>query len=269
MTQPSAWGALSRTLQRQPGPPKVLTPADLLAPAPAEPRADVAVRARDIEGGEGGASAAAQPDEDAFIVHTLDHRRDTLQGLALRYGVPQSAIVLANDLPSSGNLAAAGATLRIPKSAARLVASPALEDREASQRAKLRLLRARHGLSEGEARYYLEECRGDVEAASAMLREDEAREARALASGGAAASAAQTAGGRSVTASAGAAAGGTSAKSAAARAAAPLEIDSGSARRAWEDGGAAAGGHWGSEESEGAPLVERDASGLLRRRGAR
>ena len=112
------------------------------------------------------APAAAAPlplPEEDFVWHVVTPR-DTLMGLSLVYKTPANAILQANDLPSSGNLALLP-RVKIPRGQ-RL---PPAADAEASQRAKVREFRARNGLPEAEAKYYLMEAGWDLERAQEVL----------------------------------------------------------------------------------------------------
>ena len=207
----SAWAALSH-LPRGPfsGPPKTMTPAQMLAPLPAAPFSAAAAEWDDAAeaqprspsaaadaaasggggGGGGGAPRSAQPPR--FIEHRLE-KRDTLLGLSLRYGVSAAELRLANDMPqSSDNLSACGPTLRVPAAASGRAGAPsgrpAAPEAE-SARAVLRRFRVAHALLEAEAKYYLSLCDGDFDAASRELAQDLEVERRLGGSGAAAAAA--------------------------------------------------------------------------------
>jgi len=110
--------------------------------------------------------ATAEEDPESFLWHDVKSR-DTVLGLSLVYKVPVSAILLANDLPSSGNLALVP-RVRIPRGAAPLKTGDALE---ASRRAKVREFRMRNSLPEAEAKFYLMEGEWDLDRAQAVLQQ--------------------------------------------------------------------------------------------------
>lgn len=103
--------------------------------------------------------------ERGWVEHVVGPR-DTIMGLALRYGVTPGEIKLANQLPTD-NLATAR-VLRVPTGRV-LPPPPPPADNPA---AIIRRFRAANGVSEKEARYYLEEARYDERAAAAELAAD-------------------------------------------------------------------------------------------------
>lgn len=96
-------------------------------------------------------------------------------GLALRYGVSESAILLSNDL-TSPNLAVLGlnASIRIPRGVAR-VPLPEPSGAE-TERAKLRRFCVAARCGEAEGRYYLDDNGGDFDAAIAASARDDSFE---------------------------------------------------------------------------------------------
>lgn len=106
-------------------------------------------------------------DGNEFIVHKVSPR-DTILGLSLKYGCNAQTILLANDLPTSGNAnLSLLPSLKIPRAVHRLSEPGG----EMSQRAILRAFRAKHGLPEEESKYYLLEASWDLEKAGDLLRE--------------------------------------------------------------------------------------------------
>lgn len=100
--------------------------------------------------------------------------RDTLTGLALRYGVSENTIRVANDLPQNGNLALLGGFVRVPR------VLPFQSTRgagEESTRAKERRVRIATGCDERSAAFYVSDAAGDVDKAIAACRNDDAFEA--------------------------------------------------------------------------------------------
>jgi LysM repeat protein len=174
---------LSHAAGSAPRPPKVTRPEDWLAPVPLEPRPDAAQRttaggaaAASSEGGRadaaGGAGTAAAAAEAGYLLHTVE-RRDTLDGLALKYGVSKGDIKQANDLPTDNIFTCR--TLRIPTGRSRGVLAGG--GGSESRPAMVRRFRVNNQLSEPEAVYYLESADYVYATAEAALRKDLAAEA--------------------------------------------------------------------------------------------
>lgn len=120
------------------------------------------------------ASAAVDHEkmEPEFIEHVVNHKKDTLIGLSLKYGVAKTEIILHNDLPSSGNLT----TVKVLKIPLQRATPPKKQDPPQShltEQVKIRTFIKEHGVSEGEARYYLNECNGRYSDAVKMFLDDE------------------------------------------------------------------------------------------------
>ncbi len=109
--------------------------------------------------------------------------RDTLTSLALRFGVSEHTLKIANDLPQNGNLALLGGFVRVPR------VLPFQSTRgagEESTRAKERRVRIATGCDERSAAFYVSDAAGDVDKAIAACRNDDAFEAECSDGGGAA-----------------------------------------------------------------------------------
>ena len=156
------WLGLSRLGQSHPAPPPhVSNYRDLMAPAPPEPRADLPVD-------PSSAALKGAGEDDDYIYHPVDKKKDTLMGLSLRYRVPIDVLKLHNNLPTE-NLVMLE-TARIPKNNARPRAlSTGTVD---SLDAKIRRFTRSQGTSEPEARLYLDDASGDYDLAVAQYRED-------------------------------------------------------------------------------------------------
>lgn len=111
--------------------------------------------------------AQSEEVEPAFVEHQVTSR-DTLQGLALRYGVNTSEIKLANDL-ATDNLSVVK-VLRIPKGK-RILPAPQQIQVDPNV-ARLREFRVKNKLSEHEARYYMESAEYDLGRAQREFERD-------------------------------------------------------------------------------------------------
>ena len=157
----SAWSALSN-LPKGPGPAKTYS---LVASAPPEERKDVVAAGH----------PSAAPADGSWIPHVVGPR-DTVMGLALRYGCTEASICAANDLCSNGSLASLGvaATLRIPATRAPL---PRLTTSGGeSEASRIRRFIAAAKCGEAEARFYLSDAEYDVGKALAAYAKDDAFE---------------------------------------------------------------------------------------------
>lgn len=156
------WAALSHWPAEQ-HPPKIATPADLLAAAPAEHE----------DAPNAAATENVQPELDqyGYIIHPVQPT-DSLLGLSFKYGVTVSELRHCNNLPTD-NIFACGPTLRIPGSAPRMMATPPPDPKAAM----LQRFEKRFSLSRSEARYYLEDNSWDMDKASAAVTSELAWEA--------------------------------------------------------------------------------------------
>jgi LysM repeat protein len=102
-----------------------------------------------------------------FILHQVQ-RSDTIDGLAFRYRVTKGEIRLANDLPSD-NIHTCS-VLKIPRGA--LPPLQAVRDPGDTRSMILRRFRVAHGISEAEARFYLDDAGYDEAKAAAVLASD-------------------------------------------------------------------------------------------------
>lgn len=100
-----------------------------------------------------------ESDEIEYIEHIVDHKKDTIIGLALSYGVAKKDIIMYNDLPSSGNLTTIN-LVKIPMKRVIPFQKQEPPPKLFTEQVKIRTFIKEHGVSEGEAKYYLNECDG-------------------------------------------------------------------------------------------------------------
>lgn len=168
-------------------PVPVSVPISVPVPVPTAPRPPLSLP-RPQDGEKAALSdAETQPGADATpedVLHFLDHERDTVTSLSLRYGVPAPALRRANGLDVGGgadHLLAARRTALIPgawyRGGASLSPRPVEGEEEEARKGRIRRWMVACKVAEYDvAVLYLEQSGGDLEQAVEAYFADEAWE---------------------------------------------------------------------------------------------
>ena len=153
-----------------------MTPRDYLATAAEDPPSLFAPRRRDLDldGDRDPLSArrttttcSSLPEFKSIPLST----RDTLASLSLRFGVSESVLRAANDLPGgNGNLALLGGFVKVPVAVS---PRPRGDVGVETVRAKIRRMRVACQVDEKTAAFYVADAGGDVDAAIEACRKDD------------------------------------------------------------------------------------------------